>query len=70
MPMNALETALQGKRTEVAAHLCKAFRLSDKKWQLVLSDGGRAPSRYTVDAGDQRAALALRRRRAVAWWTK
>ena len=34
-----------------------AFELSDRKWLLVVSDGARGPSRYTVDAGDQRAVL-------------
>jgi transposase len=35
-----------------------AMELSDKKWQLVLSDGQRGPSRYTVAAGDKTAVLA------------
>ena len=34
-----------------------AFELSDKKWLPVVSDGVRGPSRYTVDAGDERAVL-------------
>ena len=56
--MKAPETALQGKHTAVAGQLYIAFELSDKKWQLVMSDGARTPSRYAVVAGDQRAALA------------
>ena len=55
--MNAPETALPGKHTGAAGQLYMAFELSDKKWLLVVSDGARGPSRYTVDAGDQRAVL-------------
>ena len=29
-----------------------AFELSNRKWLLVVSDGARGASRYTVDAGD------------------
>jgi transposase len=32
-----------------------SFELSDKKWQLTLSDGRRGPSRYRVDAEDTAA---------------
>lgn len=55
--MNAPETALPGKHTGAVGQLYMAFELSDKKWLLVLSDGARGPSRYTVDAGDKRAVL-------------
>ena len=55
--MNAPETALSGKHTGAAGQLYMAFELSDKKWLLVVSDGVREPSRYAVDAGDQRAVL-------------
>lgn len=55
--MNAPETALPGKHTGAAGQLYMAFELSDKKWLLVVSDGARGPSRYTVDAGDTRAVL-------------
>ena len=55
--MNAAETALHGKDTGAAGQLYMAFELSDKKWLLVLSDGARGPSHYTVDAGDKRAVL-------------
>ena len=56
--MNAPETALQGKHTVTTAVLYIAFELSDRKWKLALSDGLRAPSRHTVDAGDMTAVLA------------
>ena len=56
--MKAAETTLRGKDTGVAGQLYMAMELSDKKWQLVLSDGKRAPSRYTVAAGDKVAVLA------------
>jgi hypothetical protein len=55
--MNAPETALPGKHTGAAGQLYMAFELSDRKWLLVVSDGARGASRYTVDAGDQRAVL-------------
>ncbi len=55
--MNVAETALHGKDTGAAGQLYMAVELSDKKWLLVLSDGARGPSRYTVDAGDKRAVL-------------
>jgi len=34
-----------------------AFELGAKDWKLSLSDGARAPSRYTVSAGDTAAVL-------------
>jgi transposase len=55
--MNAPERALPGKHMGAAGQLYMAFELSDRKWLLVMSDGARGPSRYTVDAGDQRAVL-------------
>ena len=55
--MNAPETALPGKHTGAAGQLYMAFELSNRKWLLVVSDGARGASRYTVDAGDQRAVL-------------
>jgi transposase len=48
--MNAPETALQGKHTGSTDVLYMAFELAERKWKLALSDGKRAPSRYTVDA--------------------
>ena len=56
--MNAPETALQGKHTVATAVLYIAFELSDRKWKLAVSDGTRAPSQHTVDAGDLPAVLA------------
>ena len=42
-----------------------ALELSDKKWDLVISDGSRSPSRYTVTAGDRDGVLeALAKARA------
>src|SRR3989454_11709784 len=48
-------TVLQGQDTEIQADLYMSFELSDKKWQLTLSDGRRGPSRYSVEAGDTAA---------------
>jgi transposase len=45
--------ALQGQDTGAPRELYMAMELSDKKWLLGLSDGQRAPSRYTVAAGDK-----------------
>jgi transposase len=56
--MNVPETALQGKHTVASTVLYIAFELSDRKWKLALSDGTRAPSQHTVDAGDMTAVLA------------
>ena len=56
--MSVLGTA-QGKDTAAVGELYMAFELSDKKWKLVLSDGARAPSRYTVSAGDRAAVLVF-----------
>ena len=55
--MNVAETALPEKHTGAAGQLYMAFELSDKKWLLVVSDGVRGASRYTVDAGDKGAVL-------------
>jgi len=57
--MNAPETALQAKHTEDTGSLYMAFELSDKKWQLVLSDGRRRPSCHTVEAGNTNAVLEV-----------
>src|SRR5216683_1408044 len=56
--MNAPETALQGKHTVAGPVLYMAFELADRKWKLAVSDGARAPSRHTVEAGDTTAVLA------------
>lgn len=55
--MNASETALQQKHTGQARELYMAFELSEKSWKLTLSDGVRAPSRYSVAAGDRAEVL-------------
>src|SRR5438477_7138400 len=55
--MKALGTALQGQDTGGARELYMAMELSDKKWLLALSDGQRAPSRHTVEAGDTEGAM-------------
>src|SRR5438552_4978900 len=55
--MNAPETVLQGKHTVATPVLYMAFELADRKWKVALSDGTRAPSRHTVDAGDMTARL-------------
>ena len=67
--MNAPGTALQGKDTAEASELYMAFELSDKKWKLALSDGGRAPSRYTVAPATRRRCWSAspRPRRAAGW---
>lgn len=50
--MTASGTALKGKHTVEVSALYMAFELSEKNWKLSLGDGVRAPSRYTVAAGD------------------
>ena len=50
--MNASGTALRGKHTARASELYMAFELGEKNWKLALGDGVRAPSRYSVTAGD------------------
>ena len=44
--------AAQGKHTGETNALYMAFELGEENWKLALSDGLRAPSRYTVPAGD------------------
>jgi transposase len=56
--MNAPETALRDKHTGAVAKLYIAFELSDRKWKLAVSDGTRAASHYTIDAGDKTAVLS------------
>ncbi|MDB5930572.1 MAG: transposase [Polaromonas sp.] len=53
--MSSIHTVLQGEDTQLPAELYMSFELSDKKWQLTLSDGRKAPSRYAVNAGDTAA---------------
>jgi transposase len=49
--------AARGKHTGETRELYMAFELGEKNWKLALSDGARAPSRYTVTAGDTAALL-------------
>jgi hypothetical protein len=49
--MSSIHTILHGENTELPAELYIIFELSDKKWQLTLSDGRKGPSRYAVNAG-------------------
>ena len=55
--MKASGTALRGKHTATASKLYMAFELGEKNWKLALGDGVRAPSRYSVAAGDTSAVL-------------
>lgn len=48
------QTVLPGQ-DKTQGDLYMSFELGDKQWQLTLSDGRRAPSRYRVDAGDTAA---------------
>ena len=47
----------QGKNTTGTSDLYVSFELADKSWKLTISDGRRAPSRYSIDAGDVVAVL-------------
>ena len=55
--MSTTQIVPQGQDTVIPADLYMSFELSDKKWQLTLSDGRRGPSRYSVDAGDTSAVM-------------
>lgn len=55
--MSTTQIVLQGQGALSSTDLYMSFELSDKKWQLTLSDGRRSPSRYSVDAGDTAAAM-------------
>jgi len=55
--MSAKQIVLLGQEESDGAALYMSFELSDKKWQLTLSDGRRGPSRYSVEAGDTDAVL-------------
>src|SRR5215472_17421478 len=44
--------ATQGKHTGETRALYMALELSEENWKLALSEGVRAPSRYTLRAGD------------------
>ena len=53
--MPSIYTVLHDEDTQLPTELYMSFELSDKKWQLTLSDGRRGPSRYAVNAGDTAA---------------
>jgi transposase len=55
--MDATYTALHGQNTTVGGRLYTAFGLGEKNWMLSLGGGQRAPSRFTVAAGDTTAVL-------------
>lgn len=55
--MATTETVLRTQDTTLTCELHMSFELSDKTWNLTLSDGRHAPSRGTVPAGDQAAVL-------------
>ena len=50
--MSTTQTVPQGKDTAIAGELYMSFELGDKSWKVTASDGRRAPSRYSVEAGD------------------
>jgi transposase len=50
--MSTTQTVPQGKDTAIAGELYMSFELGDKSWKVTASDGRRASSRYSVDAGD------------------
>src|SRR3989454_11362573 len=53
--MSTTQIALPEQDTAIQADLYMSFELSDKKWQLTLSDDRRGPGRYSVQAGDTAA---------------
>ena len=55
--MSTTQAVLQGQDTAIQTDLFMSFELSDKKWQLTLSDGRRGQSRDSVEAGDTAAVL-------------
>jgi transposase len=55
--MDATYTALHGQNTTVGGRLYMASELGEKNWKLSLGGGQRAPSRFTVAAGDTTAVL-------------
>ena len=55
--MSITQTVLQGQDTVIQADLYLSFELSDKQWNLTLSDGRRGPSRYSIEAGDTSAVM-------------
>ena len=55
--MATTQTVLHGKGTATQGELYMSLELGDRSWKLTISDGRRAPSRYSVDAGDTAAVL-------------
>lgn len=55
--MSTTQIALPEQDTAIQAELYMSFELSDKKWQLTMSDGRRGASRYNVEAGDTAAVV-------------
>ena len=55
--MATTQTVLHGKDTATQGELYMSLELGDRSWKLTISDGRRAPSRYSVDAGDTAAVL-------------
>jgi transposase len=45
------QTVVQVQDAAILVELYMSFDLSDKKWQLTLSDGHRGPSRYSGGPG-------------------
>jgi transposase len=62
MEMSTTQTVLQGMDTASQGDLYLSFELGDKKWKLTASDDYRAPSQYSVDAGDKEAVLGVVRK--------
>lgn len=55
--MSSIHTVLHGEDTQLLSELYMSFELSDKKWQLTLSDGRKGSSRHAVNAGDTAAVM-------------
>jgi len=55
--MATTQTVLHGKDTATVGELYMSLELGDRSWKVTIGDGRRAPSRYSVDAGDTAAVL-------------
>jgi len=55
--MATTQTVLHGKDTATPGELYMSLELGDRSWKVTIGDGRRAPSRYSVDAGDTAAVL-------------
>ena len=60
--MSATKAVMQGMDTVMQGDLYMSFELGDKRWKVTASDGCRAPSQYSVDAGDKEAVLDVVRK--------